>query len=71
MLLTNFLTMHSNIFIHFSKVVDFLQPDELAEKFDFEIGNKGEDNDTLLKHCEDTIKYSVKTGISPTYLLRI
>ena len=44
------------------KVVDFMQPNELREKFDFEIGAKGVDDDTLVRYCEDTIKYSVKTG---------
>ena len=48
--------------IRYRKVVDFLQPDVLRQKFDFEIGLKGVDDDTLVKYCEDTIKYSVKTG---------
>ena len=48
--------------ICYRKVVDFLQPDVLRQKFDFEIGLKGVDDDTLVKYCEDTIKYSVKTG---------
>ena len=39
-----------------------MQPNELREKFDFEIGAKGVDDDTLVRYCEDTIKYSVKTG---------
>lgn len=43
-------------------MVDFLQPEDLRKKFDFEIGAKGVDDDTLVKYCEETIKYSVKTG---------
>ena len=42
--------------------MDFVQPEDLKEKFHFEIESKPESDDTLLKYCEDTIKYSVKTG---------
>lgn len=45
-----------------NKVLEFQNPDQLKEKFDFVIGDSPSTHEDLLKILEDTIRYSVKTG---------
>ena len=48
----------------FSKVIEFLHPDELAAEMDLELSDVGTDDETLLMLCHQTLRYSVKTGMS-------
>nr|APU50750.1 cysteine sulfinic acid decarboxylase-like protein 209 [Saccoglossus kowalevskii] len=42
-----------------TKVVEYLEPDELRDVFDFKIRDEAETSETLLKLLKDTYKYSV------------
>ncbi|CAI9724269.1 cysteine sulfinic acid decarboxylase-like [Octopus vulgaris] len=44
------------------KVVEFLHPKEMLNKLQLDIGEKGTNNEVLLKFCEKLINMSVKTG---------
>ncbi|XP_078543498.1 cysteine sulfinic acid decarboxylase isoform X1 [Lissotriton helveticus] len=44
------------------KVCDWLDPEELKNTLDLELKSSGEPSRTLLDHCRDIIRYSVKTG---------
>jgi len=44
------------------KVVEFVHPAALQAKLDLELRAEGETNKTLIGLCEDTLKYSVRTG---------
>ncbi|XP_064640438.1 cysteine sulfinic acid decarboxylase-like isoform X2 [Lineus longissimus] len=44
------------------KVIDFYQPDELREKIDLKITQKGDSEEHLMKTLKDVVKYSVKTS---------
>ncbi|CAH1774812.1 unnamed protein product [Owenia fusiformis] len=45
-----------------SKLEEFEQPEKLFTQLDFELRDKGEDDDILIELCRNTIKYCVKTG---------
>lgn len=45
-----------------SKVVDWIDPQELERSFDFQIKDTAESQEGLLNLIKETIKYSVKTG---------
>lgn len=45
-----------------SKVIEWIEPDDLKKVLDLKINNEGETHQQLLKIIEDTLKYSVKTG---------
>lgn len=49
------------------KVNEFLLPDALRERFDFELQQKGTDYDALIEYIRQYLHYSVKTG-SKQYL---
>ncbi|XP_077993359.1 cysteine sulfinic acid decarboxylase-like [Glandiceps talaboti] len=44
---------------HKTKVVDYYEPDQLRQLFDFKIKDDGENSETLLQLLRDTFKYSV------------
>ena len=43
-------------------VVRFKKPDELKKLLSLEFEDRPQNHETLLRHCADVIKYSVKTG---------
>ncbi|RWS09991.1 glutamate decarboxylase-like protein [Dinothrombium tinctorium] len=45
-----------------TKVLDFHQPDQLMQVFDFAIPDEPQNLDQLLVDCKDTLKYQVKTA---------
>merc|ERR1719204_713467 len=45
-----------------NKVVEFKHPDELMRTLDIQLQDAPTDNDTLIKACQQIIKYSVKSG---------
>ena len=66
-LITYFSTKYVVIPI-FSKVVDFVHPEILEKQLDLSIPQHGQTDEKLLEFCEDTIRYSVKTGHSLFYI---
>jgi glutamate decarboxylase len=44
------------------KIVDFHQPDEMLKLMDFDIPDAPMNLESLVKDCELTLKYQVKTG---------
>merc|ERR1712227_654768 len=44
------------------KIVEFVHPADLLAKLDLGVRDAGESNETLIQLCEQTLKYSVKTG---------
>ena len=47
-----------------TKVLDFHQPEELKQLFDFSIPEKPLDIETIVNDCKQALKYQVKTGKS-------
>lgn len=45
-----------------NKVLEWTDPEELSRKFNMELKDEPDNDETLLKLANDTIKYSVKTG---------
>jgi len=45
-----------------NKVVEFKHPEDLAASLDLGLPENGDSNKKLLQLCEDTVRYSVKTG---------
>lgn len=45
-----------------NKVLEWTDPEELQQKFDMNLKDQPDSDETLLKLANDTIKYSVKTG---------
>ena len=46
-----------------TKVVEFLQPEELHRRIDFGLKDEPENLQNVLAFCRDALHYSVKTGI--------
>lgn len=44
------------------KVIDFHQPAEMMQMFDFSIPNDPRELDRLVEDCRQTLLYQVKTG---------
>lgn len=44
------------------KVIDFYQPSEMLQKFDFELPDVAKKLDSLIADCIDTLKFQVRTG---------
>lgn len=52
-----------------SKVLDFHQPDQMKQLFDFSIPEKPLDIETVVNDCRQALKYQVKTGKSRSHSL--
>ncbi|XP_023218241.1 cysteine sulfinic acid decarboxylase-like [Centruroides sculpturatus] len=52
------------------RVIDFRQPEELKKFMDFDVQEEPADRKSLLKFCEDFVRYSLKTS-HPLFLSRL
>lgn len=45
-----------------SKVIEWIEPEDLKDVLDIKLNPNGENHEKLLKLVENTLRYSVKTG---------
>lgn len=53
-----------------TKVIDFHYPNELLQEYNWELADQPQNLEEILKHCQTTLKYAIKTGIVHSKIIK-